>query len=262
MLLSSLSILLILATTALTFPLAISNNPCSPPTSNCPLARAVYPEFPRAYPGVEMPDNNITVAVTLGIGNFTHTCRNSVFVPSPRAALYDVSPLLLASRNQTSTKSSLVSSAFLTGAPPAGQAVDDYIGFHSPVSYTNTTPAVVLGPCGEETVDETPRTVDLPFFILYRASPSCPSEGVGEKRGTFRSVGRFPSPRAREGFVGDVDWQQFEVVEGNSYATANTGIAPTVVMTDTRGGNVTEVGCDVEGATIVKPFVALFWFFR
>jgi hypothetical protein len=106
-----------------------------------------------------------------------------------------------------------------------GQSPNGYLGFHSPISYTNTTPT--------SSGDETPRTVQLPSFTLYRSSPACPSEGRNEKQGTFVRVGDFPSPNNPKD---NVDWRQYEVIEGNSYATRNSGIAPTVLRTDTKGG--------------------------
>ncbi|GAA5853024.1 hypothetical protein JCM8547_004774 [Rhodosporidiobolus lusitaniae] len=258
MLISTLFAVLSLLSLANAVPLSPRNHDLEDECLDCPLATRVLPEFPRAYHGVELPDGNTTRWVTLGVGNVTYTCRNSLQAPSQRAALYDIGPQLLRASNQTAAKRLLVLHSFLTGAPPSNQPVDSYIGFTSPISYTNTTSS---SPC-----DETPRTVSLPSFTFYHSSPSCPLEGNAEKRGTFRELGRFPSPNNRyvgQEEVASIDWKQYEVIEGNSYATANTGVPSTVLQTDTRGG-VAKTNCtsDNEGAVEVQPYVAIYWAVR
>lgn len=206
----------------------------------------------------------------------TYTCRNNAAITTQRAPLYDIGPLLLKTDNQTREKRSLVLSAFLTGQPPSDHSADDYIGFHSPISYTSTTPT--------STGDETPRTVQLPSFTLYRSSPACPSEPNKERQGTFVRVGDFHSPNSPKD---DIDWREYQVIEGKSPSTRNSGSPETVLRTDTRGGAQKKdvrcllllssplldlpkddialpprTQCIYEGQTEVEPFVAIYWFLR
>ncbi|GAA6018203.1 hypothetical protein JCM10207_002866 [Rhodosporidiobolus poonsookiae] len=255
----SLVSLAALATLAVAAPLEHGTS-CSgtfPPNSGCSLAH-IRPSLPKGQHEVRVPANSRTVAVTVGIGNVTFNCLGEdTYTATTRAALYDVGPRLARCHKPLRTLTRLVDDVYLTFSPAVSlsQNADDYLGFHSPISYTNTTPS---SPCG----NQTPRTVLLPSFTLYHSSPACPitDRYDQERHATFVEVGSIASPQSR-GARRNMDWVRYDPIAGNSHATANTGLG-TVLRTETRAGVIEkEARCRVNGQVEIVPFVAVFWFF-